>query len=91
MLLWCPQNSCQVSATLDTCEGTIEIPPKDHDAVCSPNVIWEETKKTKISRMVTLNADSFSHDVNIGATFHTLKSTLYRHRATASPKLPTCR
>jgi len=28
----------------------------------------------------TLNADSFSLDVNIGATFHTLKSTLYRHR-----------
>ncbi len=43
--------------------------------------------------MLTLNADSFSLEdiVNIGATFQTMKSTLYRHRATARSKLPKCR
>jgi hypothetical protein len=43
--------------------------------------------------MLTLNADSFSLEdtVNIGATFYIMKSTLYRHRATSRPKLPTCR
>ena len=40
-----------------------------------------------------MNADSFSLEdiVNIGDTFHTMKSSLYRHRAKARPKLPTCR
>ncbi len=41
--------------------------------------------------MLTLNSFSLEDIVNIGATFHTLKSTLYRHRATAKRKLPTCR
>ncbi len=100
MLLWCPRNSCKVSAALETCEGTIGIPPKDHDAIFSLfnliNVIWEETNKTVVGTLsepnnsivriydeeyrtiVTLNAYSFSLDDfdNIGATFHTLKSTL---------------
>ena len=57
MLLWCPQNSCKVSAILETCEGTIDIPPKDDDAICSTfiiiNVIWEETKNTIISRTLS--------------------------------------
>ncbi len=43
--------------------------------------------------MLTINADSFSLEdiVNIGDTLHTMKSSLYRHRAKARPKLPSCR
>jgi hypothetical protein len=43
--------------------------------------------------MATLNANSFSLDdfVNIEATYHNLKSTLYINRDTASPELPASR
>ena len=43
--------------------------------------------------MLTMNADSFSLEdiVHIGDTFHTMKSSLYRNRAKARPKLPKCR